>query len=1177
MILRFPSQSILRLTLTLELIDAKIQCTPARFGIGEAGDVWIESAQSISRATVRDLKKYGVQSKRSLRVNLREAVSWHQALLLVRDDDAEAKGEEGDVLFEMDDDADLAFLVQEMLRLGNDRQSVRHLIESGMRKTLLRVNSPPYYTLSRVSEDLVDRSNEHTVGRQSHRNRAAIEDTCPPGSGCSLLAYVQQSARVWVPWGYRHPMGERLIPPPGKWLLISKDSQWRFIQEGKFQDIYVKLDFQLPEQRSDYQDALLNQRISIPLTLTQSDSQEPAELWVLNHDALSQVESLIRQSDDQLISRLTFAVADQQLGSQEPIERQAGMHANPVVVLRLRPSKQPPPVLVLNAIACRCYLQIPHLFFPVGSRLLPPLRRDAVVDVFGQEEDRLTWLVPDDSDRFARCSIPDSAFRPLSDWVDYVMDQQSVALQAWVASHQFDFQHFVCEDKSAAGQRLPDLRPKAAEDLRPKVAEDLSPEKEISLEVGESEKTSRKVVEKASAVQRVAKITEARTIQPEETHFAIELRVLEKQFLESDDTIESAQRDRWWEQMGVLHAELGHRRDMTVCWVNALWNESNSSLEKIERWLACEQSFSSAKQPTIESIGELIEGGSEDLSKASFVAAFLVWAAAQKQPPIGFSALQPKLSQFLHEHEGDLPVRASWMAWVALSEISGRDSLLLARARDRTLERLFHRGLMPEMDMASFMHGGAGNDDGRFRLLRTQIADLREVVQAWIVEPAPPIAIDPQTKCYADLILAYAIARLGDSSLCRRVLSEVDTRLNSQDAIHGWVRRAFQKRIDEVLEGRLERGSLSEELTRELHSMDRLDRYKLDRLRQQSRILEPNVHIDAFQNWHQGDADIRIRELWLLRDVVDRDELERGISKLLKQYPRSEDRVILLPETLQLSARVGENFAIELLSVVSAVIREDCPSFDRTLMLHSALRVSAHFGRADLVEGFTEDLSAVMPELIRDYLAMEIQPPPEQVEKAAAIESLFSQSFRGLRKLGMRDEIGRLYGLISDLIQSAPRASRSRKNRDDSVTRRERLLLCLATGWYYFNVDGSARSVVDNVRANLRSGNLAAMERKKLTLGYLEAIAEAPIEESLARVRELLAVDKNGVPKFPPIHDQMTTASHFSISQLAVVEQAILSLTGEELVQSPSARRWLEEDEFVVRARIHRDLRLAEA
>src|SRR5262249_37576087 len=116
------------------------------------------------------------------------------------------------------------------------------------------------------------------------------------------------------------------------------------------------------------------------------------------------------------------------------------------IILRVRTSKLPPPVLVLHGPAFRPYLKLPNLFLPSGSRLQPPLRRDAVRKLLADDPDRITWLYPHAGGAFTPESLPDTVFRPPPDWIDYVLDHDHAALAAWVGAARFDFEPFVCKD-----------------------------------------------------------------------------------------------------------------------------------------------------------------------------------------------------------------------------------------------------------------------------------------------------------------------------------------------------------------------------------------------------------------------------------------------------------------------------------------------------------------------------------------------------------------------------------------------------------------------------------------------------------------------------------------------------------------------------------------------------------
>ena len=118
-----------------------------------------------------------------------------------------------------------------------------------------------------------------------------------------------------------------------------------------------------------------------------------------------------------------------------------------------------------------------------------------------------------------------------------------------------------------------------------------------------------------------------------------------------------------------------------------------------------------------------MQAKSSSSSHPSLVAAYLSWAASQETAPEAAKQRLGELNQWLQQQEKNLPVRAAWMAWCAMYQLSGRDELLLARARDRLLERLFNQGLTPEFDMAGFMRTGGTATSDRFRVLRQQLIE----------------------------------------------------------------------------------------------------------------------------------------------------------------------------------------------------------------------------------------------------------------------------------------------------------------------------------------------------------------------------------------------------------------------------------------------------------------------
>ena len=830
-----------------------------------------------------------------------------------------------------------------------------------------------------------------------------------------------------------------------------------------------------------------------------------------------------------------------------------------------------PPVLVLDGIVCRPYLKIPNLFLPMGHRLHPPLRRDAVARLLASQPDQITWLIPKMKVRgFEVQSIADKSFRPMADWIDYVIDHESESLRAWVASHQFDFEHFVCTDEVERKQtKAPPTPPPVEAPVAP-----IDP----SGKVPEITVTKKKIRKKKPKEKSRLAFTAPAAKGPDHEKLQIRLRELELQFQESDEPIDSPKRAEIWREMAVANADLDHHYDSAVCWVNALWSADEPPGPWVEQWLTCQQHGASVGKlpPEMlddETLDAVLAAEAPGSSHPNLIAAYLVWASRLDSLPTFLSARRSELAQYLQKQEGFLPIRAAWLAWHAMYRMSGNDVLMLARARDRLLERLFRQGLTPEFDMAAFMRTGDAGVGDRFRTLRDQLVELHAAAIDWIVEPV--IASNPQTKRYADLIFTYALARLGEEQRCKEMLERVGETLDGRDLIHRWAFHAFRLRIEQTLAGEATQGQLSEELLQELEMMDREDRYKLDRLRQRMRILEPHVRIDPYRNWHRRFADDLSRELTMLQNVVDGDELRTRIDAIMAKHRREWIRI--LPVALQLSPRVGEQFACSLLDKVPKTIDKCREAMDKALLLQRALHIAANYGHVHLVHQFVSSLIAALPAIFTQYLELESQ-NAEIKEKTEAAEALLTQSFRGLRKLGMRDEIGRMYGTVAKLVEKhSTRKAKSKAPRDraDQVSRSQRLLLCVAAGWYYFGENEQAQKITDRVRVLLKDGGLRPIDQKDLTCAYLGAVSQAPIDESLERVKQILAAGKLGSPTFPRIGDSMTTCSHFSISQLDVVEAAVLSLISEDFSISSEARRWLDEDEFLVRSRIHREMRQA--
>ena len=57
------------------------------------------------------------------------------------------------------------------------------------------------------------------------------------------------------------------------------------------------------------------------------------------------------------------------------------------------------------------------------------------------------------------------------------------------------------------------------------------------------------------------------------------------------------------------------------------------------------------------------------------------------------------------------------------------------------------------------------------------------------------------------------------------------------------------------------------------------------------------------------------------------------------------------------------------------------------------------------------------------------------------------------------------------------------------------------------------------------------------------------------------------------IANGFTTAPHYSRFHLNLVEDVILAVVSDDFALGPAGRRWLDDDEYLVRRRIHADMR----
>jgi hypothetical protein len=1136
MIVKFPNLDTLRLALASGAVPAEVAQKAAVAGFGDEDELWVETSARLSAAVQKELKRLGAVVCKASGAALSTEVSCWLELLPLAPDEAPAEAlEQTPVLFDVPRGEELTRLVLEMLRLGNDRQSFRWLegpaAKNGDGRALLRVVGPPYYSLLRAVDQL-------------------------GGPGVAPHAFVERAPGVWIEVGQRHPLTEAIRPPKNKILLLRPPRHWTVLPDAPFRDVYEMIEFQLPDGGTRWRDEALPTRLHVAPRLRSAGPAEGAELWVLRGEAIDELNRFVQNAEDALLARLAFAIGEK--------------NGQRIAVLRVRPSKLPPPIVILLAEAYRSYLRLPNLFLPAGFSLHPPLRRDVVRKLLAEDVTRITWLTPSENGVFTPESLPEDVFRPLTDWVDYVLDRDNEPLQAWVQAMRFEFEPFICDEETTPKPKKPPADEKARGSRRgpaPDVAADVTNK-------GGASQTSEEATDSEEEADALDSFANVEKVEPGELEK--QLRAVEEDFLTLPGTLDDEAHRALWPRLADLNARLRKTEDASLCWLNALWEPGESANGNAARWAAAWFRTESAAQRREASrnlsgddLDRLLAKPEPSGSDVRVLASLLTWSSYRSPRPAALISRLQAIQRFLEKHERLLPVRACWLAWYHLAELIGGDELALARARDRLLERLFHNGLRPEQDLPSFLRFAGQPTSQRFRDVRDWMKSLCDQAQTWVEKNRDEMQKPPMAP-YVDLLFAFGMARLGETDACRQLMRRARAILADKDEAHAFLLESFEYRITQALEGKPHTGPLPPKLMERLGGMVALPRYVADRLRKHSRILEPEREVDPYSSWAARISDFD-RALVELVELADRTQIPPRVQQLLKEAPKEaagiEARARILRAALEVAPRVGEEFANDMLNralpAYDALAAAGEESEDGGLaileqqakFLEKALFTAAHFGRGEPIARLVS----------RFQKMLRTQRGPQAVE---FIERLAGQCFRSLRKLGMRDEIDRLLTQMADVVlEGKPLDALVKKiNFKEDSPAPLKALLHVASSWYYFGRDHQADPVLQAVRAVLFKAAYPPLKQRDLACEYARTVGQATVEVAKARLEEIFR-------ELRGVKDSFTSSSHFSVCQLDVIESVVLAIVSDDFTQGTQARRWLDDDEFLVRRRIHDDVR----
>jgi hypothetical protein len=860
---------------------------------------------------------------------------------------------------------------------------------------------------------------------------AWIEAVAPPWYSVLAALDASDSAvfeplhpNVWIPLGANHPLASAIEAPPGRALVLG--SPWEVVDFGSWRALYDQLDVAAPGVAVLPEPATLP-RLPVRMRLVDSGLARPPTLWVLRDDGVEQIEHLLAHVPDELVERLLFVVT-------------AGH-----VVLRARPSVAGPPTLEIEAERYAAFRDVPNLYGPVGTTLEPPLRRDRIRDVLAPAPHEIAWLVRDGED-FGVERVSDEAFRPLSDWVDYVLARDTTVLEGWMEATTFAFETFL---DAGVEWDAPRSRARAAPSVEPEAPED-------------DEEDEEPVITPAVPTARALTPRPVRVVpEVERDGTAAELHAAEAAYRAEGSPLGAASVVPF-QAMARLHRALGNHREASLCWVHAVWEARDPAVA-----VAWAEEELGALGMTVDTLRDaVLQGGSASHNRAMAA----VIAAGQLE---GDAALSPVFDRTTEL----LDVRSTWLA---RSRLAGDDELARVRAEDDVLGRM-RDGLQVERDVPAFIRSlDADESAGVVEHLEAQLDHFRTTKRRRSVIEADPAL----TGVYVDLVFAWGFASLGRRERAEE-LAASGQQVDRADPVHDALVTAYEARIQGALDGLPRDAPLPASASAKLMGLSSFHRYQVDRLRSASGILESHERLDPFQTFERRYDDPRGPEFTTLRGETDPTVLRPALQALVASAVGHDEQERLLDGVLDFLPVLSSGDAIPLLDTLSEQVAT-LPAPARVRLFTDALTVAGLLGRVQRASSLTERVRGAIDEL--------------EPADLGQVTGVLARSLRSLRRVGLQDEAATLLATVRTALLVDP-AAESPAWRDDPASRVTRAGV---VGGLLALRDPGALAAIDGVLA-LLDDTMIVKHRLELTRAAGLALASAPRAAALERLPRISA------------------------------------------------------------------------
>lgn len=900
---------------------------------------------------------------------------------------------------------------------------------------------------------------------------------------------------VWIEVGYAHEGLAGVRTLPGEAILVSGDGSVEQLSVGLFHNALDALDLEVSRKNDEAITIADLPRHKVELRLVRGVRSRPAALWVLREHGIRTLDRLVDSASEALLKSLGFVA----LGSPD----------NPVIVVRALSGTAPP--VVLDGEAYAPLVELGDVYVPEDCVVHPPVGAQRLRGAVGGPDDRVRWLSRGPNNAAVVESAPSNAWRLLVDWVELVASHAN--LTPWVGNASFDPAAFHAveriDDESRARRRAAPL-PEEPPERKRKPRE----QADVPLEVREEEvarPTTRSRTRRGPSNDPAAPSTRP-------SGDAAVLAEAERALAEADGPLASPARDRAWFELAAMYAACGHLTDARISWARCVLSPDAQLSAQAKRALL-DAALASAGVSQNRAWAAVAASANIDL-----LAALLIASDTDGPRP---ATRELELATTLCDNaDARLDVRSMWLARSAIARLSGNDALVVARARDRALARLVG-GLSLGRDLPRAVRAlEIGRAAQRTEALSRTLAYFETTPR-----PKGPLEADPKsTLAYVRLVFACAFARAGDASRARNLVDAATQALPVVDPVHSLLVQSFGARVSQAIEAEPEATPLPAELSSLYEALGRLDRYKVDRVRQACRLLEPDLDLDPFRRYGAADVTNAAAALRAIAGAVKPSDAARALDDLLLQCSK-EDEPILRRRAVS-TAMTGLLYAP--LAVAS-------PRLDGILALargsEGAERVRALSGALNLAERLERDDLA-------GNLVLELQTELSSLPVPALLPVIphVARAFVSLKRSTVQQSAVQLLRAIAGRVTSSDAAARS-----------ARLTLTAALLEMGF-ADGAEDELAAEAR-HLEAQELTPADRLQLARSVAACAAAAQQLQIVTQVATL----------WRRMTDSYNTNTHLCLSAVELADAVTSALSPRVGDAGARLRQLVDEDEHAVR------------